>query len=229
MNQTLFSVIKGKEKSVFHSYKYDQYDLPLKVMFAGASEWTAGDNFNRYNSDVFSINLVTAGNGVFTQNGKPFLVEKGELFFPRKNCTHSFKTGTAGFLHKRFVSIDGPLLYPLLSAIGLAECDYAKPASGQTIRLLMKRIYGLLKEKPAEFTSELSCSAYQLLLEIGKSVASGYAPEMQSIAEYIKRNIHLQLGVPEISRHMGCSVRHCHAACRPVPLLCSQPASKARR
>ncbi|MBD3320017.1 MAG: hypothetical protein GF350_02875 [Chitinivibrionales bacterium] len=81
--------------------------------------WYKGAELYRENSDLFGIELVTAGDAVFTQNGHTFHIEPGSAYIKLPGSTHSVIVGTSGFLCKRVVRIDGPLLEHLLHHTGL--------------------------------------------------------------------------------------------------------------
>ncbi len=201
---------RSTEKTASHSYRHDRFNPPLRIIFAGFSNWNGSHIFRRENSPVFSLNLVIKGQAVFEQGSNSYCVQEGEVFLPRRDCTHSFKAGPVGYLHKRFVVFDGPILDPLLRANGLWKCDIAKPESPKVVEEMLRKAYVLLLRQPPGFAQELSNLAYALLMEIGKSIVPDYPTEMRNTMEHVQRNPGSQVRLPEISERMGVSARHCN-------------------
>lgn len=201
---------KSSEKTANHNYRHDRFVPPLRVEFAGSSRWNESHVFRREHSPVSSLNLVTKGQAIFEQGGNAYCVNEGEIFLPRKNSTHSFKAGPKGFLHKRFITFDGPILGPVFRANGLGKCDVLKPESPKIVEKMLKKAYALLSSKPAGFTQELSNIAYALILEIGKSMIPDYPAEIRSTLERVQRNPEEQATLPGICEEMSVSSRQCN-------------------
>jgi hypothetical protein len=66
----------------------------------------------------------------------------------RQGCPINLRTDECGFLHKRFVSIRGPLLAPVLKNLQLTECDYCAVADTVKLNRSMKESPGSCAKDP---------------------------------------------------------------------------------
>jgi AraC-like DNA-binding protein len=202
--------VKYLEKTYYHSYKYDRFDPPLKIITVGVSRWGPGDSFGRKDSSVFSVNLVTYGSAVFEQDGVSYAVGCGEVFMPRKGCNHHFRTGPEGFLHKRFMLIDGPLLGLYLRTMELDTADRLVPRSGQYLAGLFREAYRVMQGKGPAFSARLSQIAFAVLLHLGESAAPEHPREIRRIIEYMKRHLDTPLELRGLCDKAGISMRQCN-------------------
>jgi AraC-like DNA-binding protein len=218
-----------KERVWAHlDYKHDKFNLPLKIITSGSSQWGAGHFFSRTRSELFGIELVTSGNARFSQDNKSYLIEDGELFILRKGSRHLYKVGPAGYLHKRYITMDGMMLQPLLRACNLSETDMVRPHSPVRIKCLLKKINRTLTEKKTGFTKELSGLGYRLLLELGESAVPSYPAAIARALEFIHQNLRSSFDAFELSRYSGLSQTHLnrlfrqHLRCSPLQFFINQ-------
>ena len=197
-----------REGYASHLYKHDQFDPPLKIVTAVVSRWGPGDKFEYVRKKVTSLNLVTLGNACFRQNGRSGTVASGEFFLAHRGSDQCFKTGSAGFLHKRTLLVEGALLDSFMRTTGLSDRDVVKPHDLRHAMGLVRRSYGLLHSKPEGFVLELSNLAHCVLLELARSIAVGYPLPVQSTIEYLRRNLDRPLTLKAMARESGLSVRH---------------------
>jgi len=148
------------------------------------------------------------GNAVFIQDGKQYLVNKGEVFVLRKRTNHVYRTGPAGFLHKRCLTLEGPILEPLLYATGLDHCDVVKPLSPELIRNQLRRIFRVMKMKEGDYLSEASQIAYRILVELGKVSRPQYPHAIQTAMDFMQRNLTSHLTSEQIAQQTGFSPTH---------------------
>jgi AraC-like DNA-binding protein len=190
------------------SHVDDIYDHPLKVVGCLLSRWGGGVVVERTRSNIFGIELVTAGNAVFIQNGRQYLVNPGQVFVLRKTCTHLYRTGPAGFLHKRCLTLEGPILEPLLYAANLAECDYVVPGPGSPVPHLLRTIHRLLGKKDTGLLSEISQLAYRLVIELGKVSRPQYPLPVHAALDFMQNNLSKTLTSEQIAKKTGLSPTH---------------------
>jgi hypothetical protein len=186
-------VQKYREGFHSHSYKYDRFDPPLRIVAAVVSRWGPGDAFQYVKKKVMSLNLVTMGNATYEQGPNRGIVGRGEVFLAHKGASQVFKTGSEGFLHKRSILIDGVALDTLLRTTNLANYDYIRPVDIVRTNLLFRQAYYFMKNKPAGFTLALSRIVFDILTELGRSIAPEYPPAVQSAIEHMRRNLHQPL------------------------------------
>lgn len=221
-------VVRYTERSYSHSYRYDRFEPPLRVIMALVSRWTTGDKFEHAVRKTFSLNLVTAGNAHWVQGGSEGVAGPGEVFFAHTGQGQLFETGPAGYLHKRSLLLEGPELGSLLGSTGLLEQNTVRPFSKGRVVGLFRRCYGTMREKPEGFAVELSRNTYEILLECARSISPEYPPELRQAIRYIRRNLSRKLTLDEIARVAGLSVRHCnrlfntHLAMSPIQFAISQ-------
>jgi AraC-like DNA-binding protein len=202
--------LAGFKQSIFFA-NYDLHPLhpPLRIFFAGSSIWTKNNFYQRSCSDLFAVELVTAGNACFSQDGREYQVEPGEVFLIRRGTANVYKTGPLGFLHKRFMCIDGPFLEPLLTITELNKCDVVKPRSVMGIRRLHKEAQRILRERPVDFAERISLVAYAVLLELSAARQKDVFPgRIMAAINLIHGNITRLFSNREMADCAGISVPH---------------------
>ena len=213
----------------FYGYEDEPYHLPLRIYYAGRIRYLREHFWQRTNSSVFLIELVTHGDTLFVQDGKDYVVKEGEVLVARKGCSNLIRPGPSGISHRRFLEIDGPLLETLLQSTGLAESDYLTPKSRNRIYHLLKKAYRVLEEKQTDFTHRLSILAYELLLELSFSVSKqAKAGVLGTALDFMMNNLTRPLKVKTIADHACVSVPtlyrlfHDQLACAPIDFFLTQ-------
>jgi AraC-like DNA-binding protein len=186
----------------------DIYNHPLQVYSSISARWGRDVYFARKKSDIFGIELVTAGNMIFTQNKKRYQVEPGEVYLLRKHCDHHYQTGPAGFLHKRCVTIRGPLVEPILLAMGLHECDHIVLQNPRKIHVIFRMIHQILNRKEVARLPELSELTYRLLIELGKNHQPVYPAPIRKALDYMEANLAESVTAEQIAECTGLSLTH---------------------
>jgi AraC-like DNA-binding protein len=183
-------------------------DLPLIVLAAGRARWPAGSQFRRAQSDIFALECVTAGNLLFRQDGREYVIGPGQVFILRKGCEHRYATGPAGFVHKRYLSLAGGSLHHLAGAAGLSETDWVQPRNPEKVISLLRCCCRLLLTKPADYHRGASTLAFGLLLELGKSRAPRYPRPVREAISYMQRNLARSVSAGELCKAVGLSQTH---------------------
>lgn len=185
-------------------------DLKSSVFFvrhAGNSIWRKGASITRKNSDIFGIELVTAGNLHFVQNGKEYIIEPGSIFIKRLGGNHIYEPGPAGFVHKRFVRIDGPIIESITGELGIEQIDMCRLSHPAGFAALQKRAIYLIKVQPPGYATLLSLLALEILLFVANDIsASAYPPALLASLEHMRRNLHMKMTISELSRVAGISM-----------------------
>jgi AraC-like DNA-binding protein len=186
--------------------------IPLFIWRSGTSQ--CSEKFIREHSAkarfrMFGIELVTAGNAVVIQNGKQFTINPGEAFLLHNYTDRIWKTGDAGFLHKRFINIDGTLLDAMLRSTNLAAHTHIKPQSPQRIAQLFKQANMLLGTQGPGHQNLLMKLAFEILLEISSSVRfDKYPPPINAALEIMNKRIRTDLTLPELAKAANVSASH---------------------
>jgi AraC family transcriptional regulator of arabinose operon len=190
------------------SSEFDDFAPPLQIVSCGMEHWVAGRFYERRPSHMYGIELVTAGNAEFTQDGHSYLVQPGELYILRRNVNHLYRTGPAGFYDKQFIAVEGVLLDSLLLATGLAACDCVAPRDSGAVVAIMEEIRHTFTAKAPGFALHLSRIAYQLVLLLARDVALRYPDPVRAAIEHIDRNLNRSLTGLQLARVAGLSQTH---------------------
>lgn len=168
------------------------------------------------------------------QEGNEYVIRPGEVYVLRKGCSHAYGTGRTGFLHKRYITMEGPALERMLHAGGVAGRDFIRPAAPRRVEGAMRRIDRLMRDKPEGFTLELSRLAYDLLLELGRSTTPQYPTPVRAAVEFIQQNLDRPVSSREICERTGLSPTHFnrlfrkHLGTSPVSYFIAQRMAWAR-
>jgi AraC-like DNA-binding protein len=149
--------------------------VPLYIWRAGISQCTTDYVRHIKLADKrrnFAIELVTAGNAVVVQNGKQFIIGPGEVFLLHNYADRLWKTGSAGFLHKRSVQIDGPALDLLLRTTNLINFTRIKPKDPHKLAQLFKTANRLLGLQERGYQEALMELAFKIILEVSAPIRS---------------------------------------------------------
>jgi len=179
----------------------------LMVRHAGNSIWRRGAVIARKKSDLYGIELVTAGNLHFVQDGKEYIVEPGHVFIKRRGGNHLYEPGPAGFVHKRFVRLDGPVIETITGELGIEQSEVCRLSHPADFARLQKRAIALIREQPPGYATLLSLLAFEILLFIAQDIAgSSLPPSLSAAIEYMRRNLHQTVTVTELSEIANVSV-----------------------
>ncbi len=190
------------------STQFDDFVPPLQIVSCGLEHWVAGRFYERHPSRMYGIEYVNAGNAEFTQDGRSYLVQPGELYILRRNVNHVYRTGPAGFYDKQFIAVEGVLLDSLLLATGLDTCDHVAPRDPGTVEAILREVREVFTAKSPGFTTELSRIAYRLFLTLARDVSLRYPEPLRAAIEHIDRNLNRQLSTRQMARVAGLSLTH---------------------
>jgi AraC-like DNA-binding protein len=231
-------VTGGIHRTAYHSYEHDGYVPPLAVTYMGNTIYPRGKEcfWQRNGSEIFSIELVTAGNISFRQDGRDYIVRPGEVFLVRRRSHNVFRTGPAGFAHKRFMVVEGEMLDTALEMNGLAACDHVPLSHPYLVAGLMKQAFGIMLNPGPDFAGKLSTIAYALLLELGRDSQSARTPDaLRQALHFIRVNMSKKISGDTIAHQVGLSVaslnrlfrEHLHIS--PIRYLTNQRMAYARQ
>jgi AraC-like DNA-binding protein len=178
----------------------------LVVRHAGNSIWQKGASIARKNSDLYGIELITAGNLRFVQDGKEYIIEPGTVFIKRRGGNHYYEPGPAGYVHKRFVRLDGTVIETLIGELGIDQYDKCELTHPAAFAALQKKAIALISEQPTGYEVSLSLLAFEILLFIAQDISgTNYPPAISASIEYMRRNLHRKISVNELSQVAGVS------------------------
>jgi AraC-like DNA-binding protein len=207
-------------------------NFPLLIQNAGYARWRAGAIFARKVSTEFYVEYVCAGNVQLIQDRKQYLVGPKEIYLLRKGSEHQYTAGPAGFVVKRFAQITGTSVDYYLRSLGLWEKEYIRPAQPRIFNNLLKQATTLLTHSPEDndlqVAIQLSCLAYQLLLELSRTNQPETPPMIAQALTFMHENLHRSLTRQEICAHVGvsaayfCRIFSEYMGCSPVTYFLEQ-------
>jgi AraC-like DNA-binding protein len=178
----------------------------LIIRHAGSSIWHKGASIARKNSDLYGVELVTAGNMRFIQDGKEYIVEPGTAFIKRRGGNHYYEPGPAGFAHKRFVRLDGTIIETIIGELGIEQTDVCHLTRPVDFAALQKKAIILLRNQPQGYRTQLSLLAFEIVLFLAQDISdTAYPPALSAAIEYMRRNVHRKITVSELSWVAGVS------------------------
>ena len=178
----------------------------LIVRHAGNSIWHKGAVIARKKSEVFGIELITAGNLYFVQNGKEYVVEPGNIIVKKRGGNHLYKPGPVGFVHKRFIRLDGPIIETITGELDIDEIDVCRLSHPHQFAALQKKAIMLIRDQPEGYVIQLSLLALEILLFIAQDVTSSrYPAALYASIDYLRRNLHRKIAISDLSRAVGIS------------------------
>jgi len=194
--------------SLYQRLPHDPSVPPLFVVASGNGRWFDGRMFFRDASDIFAVEMITAGESEFEQDGSAYTVKPGQVYLLRPGCRHRYGPRKGGFLHKRYAMIDGILLEPLLRAAGLARINVVRPRSPALIANLLKTIVATHRRRGEGFAYELSALAFRLIVELGRSRAQQFPETVQKAVEYIDQHLNAPVDSGRLAALTGLSLTH---------------------
>ena len=137
-------------------------------------------------------------------------MSQGELFIAQKGKDQIFKTGDAGFLHKRSILLDGIGVDALMQVTGLTEVDRVVLERPAYVTALFRRCYRLMRDKPSGFATEVSVIVYAIINECCSAIAAKQPPAVRATVEFMEQNLKANPSLEEIAAAAGLSVRTCN-------------------
>ena len=178
----------------------------LIVRHAGNSIWRKGAVIARKKSDVFGLELITAGDLRFVQNGKEYIAGPGNIIIKKRGGNHLYEPGPAGFVHKRFIRLDGPIIETVVGELGIEQADVCRLSHPREFAALQKRAIMLTRDQPQGYVKQLSLLAFEILLFVAQDITgSRYPAALYASIDFMRRNLHRKVAVAEMSRFVGVS------------------------
>jgi AraC-like DNA-binding protein len=182
--------------------------LPLAIHSSGVSRWADADSYT-WTSSLLSINLITAGDARYEQEGRHGAAAVGDVVLMHKGCRHTLRTGAAGRMHHRYVRIEGRAAEPALRAAGLLDVDSLRPRAPERVLGLMREAHRLLADKPAGYYPRLALVAYALVVECAQAIPRELSGPMARALDCISRNSDRAVSLDEMARAAQVSRRTC--------------------
>lgn len=184
-----------------------QFDQPLLISCTGQSSWKKGGGFSRpaATTEEFGLEYVLEGDALVTVHGKSNRIPAGSVFTFIGGSPVSYETGSSGVLVKRFVTMNGPALLPILRSTGLLSSPVFVPKRPKVLIELMIRADELMKGSGIDAELEICGIAMKLLMEAAYSAESRIPEQTARLLRYIEKHLHEPLGLTGLSEKLGIS------------------------
>ncbi|MDY0092709.1 MAG: AraC family transcriptional regulator [Candidatus Vecturithrix sp.] len=223
---------KWEHTWVYRPFEEKRYNYPLLLKMIGYARWASGESYSRKNPKIFFVEYVRAGNVRLVEDGKEYLVEPGEVYLLHKGLSHTYATGPADVVLKRFVQIGGSGLYHYLRTLGLTDQIRIRLHNPRAFERLFKHAVNLFHQVSAELDRQmdiqLSCLAYQMLLELSLSVQQPMPIMLERALAFMHQHLHESLTRDDICGHVGLSAAYFnrlfseHMRCTPIAYFLRQ-------
>lgn len=184
-----------------------QFDQPLLISCTGQSSWKKGGGFSRpaATTEEFGLEYVLEGDALVTVHGKSNRIPTGSVFTFIGGSPVSYETGSSGTLVKRFVTMNGPAILPILRSTGLLSSPVFVPKRPKVLLELMIRADELMKGSGIDAELEICGIAMKLLMEAAYSAESRIPEQTARLLRYIEKHLHEPLCLTGLSEKLGIS------------------------
>ena len=153
------------------------------------------------------MELILAGNMSYTQRGMTQIVQAGELFVLRAG-PHRYEVGPAGFMHKRYITIGGPLLDNMLEKVGLGQQSRVQLKDPARIEYLFRRVRQIAVRNAPGHQIDLAVLLCRILIEIGRSTQPEHPFAVSKVIEFLRRDVAHNPSLAELAKVAGMSQSH---------------------
>jgi len=195
--------------SHYHDYRLEPFTPALTMIAAGVSRWGPGVQFHRLAPQAYSINVITAGSAWYEHRGFRGELKPGSVALTHAGYEALWKTGSAHYLHKRFIVIGGDVLYSYISSAGLGNRIDIAVRSPETITQLLRSAFAVMKHKKEGFIENTSMVVHRVLLELSASIAKRYPAPLTKALACMHQNLTGSPRLKEICRVSATSARSC--------------------
>ena len=211
-NSYSYACIAGQRWDRFwdapHEPGFENMELP-ELYQIGCSSWPADVEVRRDSYHLLSIELVISGNVIYSCDGISNVVNPGEVFIKRDGAAHSYRTGPAGFVHKRFFNLAGTHLARTISELKLSNIAVVELRNKNTLIRILKQAVAIMNEKPAGYSLDLCTLGMRALFEVAASnTLQSYPDAIRLVIDYMQHNLHRHLSMAELAREVGMSRAH---------------------
>ncbi len=182
--------------------------LPLFITCCGCTRWVGERSYSRKNSESTVLELILAGNATYQEDGESCLAEPGDLLILRQSRSHSYVTGPAGFVHKRYLNLDGSAVDDMLICANLEHRTQLTLRAPDRVETLMRRAGQLLRERPTDWEMETTCLAYRILVEVGQSSKPKYPHAVAEALDFMLTHRTEKIHLADLTRLTGMSEAH---------------------
>jgi AraC-like DNA-binding protein len=180
--------------------------FPIVVRDAGYSIWKKNAGYQRDTYSYLGVELVTAGNIIFTQNGISHTVNPGQAFIKHPGNAHAYRTGPTGYAHKRFITLSGSILETIIANLNLSRIMLVTFKSPTAFEQLYRAAIHLICSRHRGNNADLSTLAYAVLMELTKHAAHrDIDPALIPVVDYMRQFINTSVTIHELCEHANMS------------------------
>ncbi len=152
-------------------------NVPLKVDFCRQDEWISGCYRKRICYELYTLEMVNHGSLLLVQNGRICRVNAGEMYLLHRGYDNEMLVDQP-CLRKTTIAFSGNMLNSILLLAGLKNTDKIVPDKPERFRGFFDDMLREVRRREEGFQLRSSAIAYNLLLELGRSLMYEGMPEM---------------------------------------------------
>jgi AraC-like DNA-binding protein len=184
---------------------------PLQLFACGDDTWCDGCLRRRFNTPIFSIELVTGGVFEFTQHGRAYQVPARSVFLVQPGADNIMRLASGEIGTKLAMQITGALLPTILRTTGLNRVDVLQPANLAWLLEQYQKAKSLLEATPPGFVRESSSIAYAMIVELARSAGRARLPiVVRQAVELMEQNIGARLTIGDLCERLRVSKATLH-------------------
>ena len=174
---------------------------PFYVTFAGDDENNRGFWRHRPNSRTFSLELLVSGEFLLTQNEKTFHCHPWDVFIVHKERDVRFEC-ISDYAFKRTIIMDGPMLYFILSALGLDQRTcVVRLSNPERVDALFQKVGTLCAKQDAGLNNTIFSTAYEILLELQQIRLRREIPEKLAVVlELLEKSLLHPFSIEDLAK-----------------------------
>lgn len=185
--------------------------LPLRLTYLGMSEALAGFDARNRAYPRFSIHLIVSGVMELQLHGENHVARPGDVVLFHKSSSFSYRNGGVRPLLRRYLSVEGPLLQPILHQTQLSECTIYSCVQVREFVSCVKEIRLALESTDPHRHQRISAHLYSILMLIS---AVRPPSDQPSVIRRFRRFIDDHIGEPidrnRLAKASGISVSLMH-------------------
>lgn len=186
------------------SHLSGKFTEPLTVLFAGHGRWFNVRRMERNGQPgIIGIEYVRNGDLVLIKDKRQLVVDKGDVYFLRKDFPDADCIGPAGSMSKYYLWLTGTILENLLHSLNLRRIESFHLDHPEIFESMMKKMVGLLAKNPPDVDYLASALAFQILLFLGRSIRQQIPLILKDTMAYIQSNLQNRLDIKDICTHLN--------------------------
>ena len=195
----------------FYGDYHPSSTLPLQINVCGEDEWVKDCCRFRDHSEVFAVELVTAGTFVLETDAQRYLVKPGEIMLLHLGDSYEMYLTDGDYARKKIVSFTGFLAPAFSGSAQLGQTHHCRSGRTAQLEALIDEIIGEYRDRRSGYPERAALLGYRLLQEISGELGRTELPvRLAELVRFINDNYHLPLSIDQLCRKFGFSPATLH-------------------